>query len=124
MTKNSESAKAIVVALPHGDDRFDRTSIWLHWLTVLLIVIQFSSAWFRESVDHNSPMAASLLAAHLNSGVLVWVVGMMRLFWRHSFAYLPPFPPSMPKLQQTIAKINEYGLYLLLLVQPVTGLGR
>jgi superoxide oxidase len=29
----------------------------------------------------------------------------------------------MPKPQQWIAKANEYGLYGLLLVQPITGLG-
>jgi cytochrome b561 len=29
----------------------------------------------------------------------------------------------MPKLQQSIAKANEYGLYALLFVQPITGLG-
>ena len=29
----------------------------------------------------------------------------------------------MPKLQQWIAKANEYGLYVLLLAQPITGLG-
>jgi superoxide oxidase len=30
----------------------------------------------------------------------------------------------MPKFQQTIAKANEYGLYLLLLALPITGLAR
>jgi len=29
----------------------------------------------------------------------------------------------MPKLEQSIAKANEYGLYALILVQPTTGLG-
>ena len=124
MTRNLESAEAGAIAVTPGDDRFDRISIGLHWLTVLLIVIQFASAWLRESVDHNSPIAVSLLMAHLDSGVLVWVVAVARLIWRHNFAYLPPFPPSMPKLQQTIAKVNEYSLYVLLLVKPVTGLGR
>ena len=89
MTRNLESAEAGVVAVAPGDDRFDRISIWLHWLTVLLIVIQFASAWLRESVDHNSPIAVSLLMAHLDSGVLVWVVAVARLIWRHNFAYLP-----------------------------------
>jgi cytochrome b561 len=56
-------------------------------------------------------------------GVLTWAVVSARLIWRRRFAYLPPFPQSMPKLQQWIAKANEYGLYALLLVQPITGLG-
>ena len=46
-----------------------------------------------------------------------------RLCWRRLFAHLPPFPASMPRIQQWAAKANEYGLYLLLLVQPLTGLG-
>jgi cytochrome b561 len=56
-------------------------------------------------------------------GVLTWIVGLARLAWRQNFADLPPFPQSMPKLQQSIAKANEYGLYVLLFVQPITGLG-
>jgi cytochrome b561 len=55
---------------------------------------------------------------------LIWIVGLLRLVWRRNFAYLPPFPESMSKLQQSIAKANEYGLYVLLFVQPITGLSR
>jgi cytochrome b561 len=29
----------------------------------------------------------------------------------------------MPKLQQRVAKLNEYSLYALLLLQPLSGLG-
>jgi cytochrome b561 len=77
----------------------------------------------REAVDHQSSFAAVILTTHQTMGVLVWIVGLVRLVWRHNFAYLPPFPESMPKLQQWIAKANEYGLYTLLAVQPITGLG-
>lgn len=120
MTRNLESA----IKVASSDDRFDQVSIALHWLTVLLIVIQFSTAWLRESVDHGSGFAITLLIAHRNAGVLIWIVAIVRLVWRHNFAYLPAFPKSMPKLQQIVAKANEYGLYALLLVQPITGLGR
>lgn len=91
---------------------------------MLLIVLQFTSAWLRESVDHNTSFAATILTTHRTSGVLIWIVSLVRLVWRHNFAYLPPFPESMPKLQQTFAKANEYSLYALLLIQPITGLGR
>jgi cytochrome b561 len=124
MTKNLESAKVAAIKMMGDDDRFDHISIALHWLTVLLVVILFSTAWLRETVDHNSDLAMTLLVTHRNSGMLVWIVGVFRLVWRHKFADLPPFPASMPKFQQIVAKANEYGLYLLLLVQPITGLGR
>ena len=37
-------------------------------------------------------------------------------------ARLPPFPTQMTKLHRTAVKLSEYGLYALLLGQPVTGL--
>jgi cytochrome b561 len=121
MTKNSEAAAAKAAS---ESGRFDRVSIALHWLTVLLIVLQFTSAWLLEAVHHETSLTASLLETHQTMGILTWIVALVRLVWRHNFAYLPPFPHSMPKLQQSIAKANEYALYVLLIVQPITGLGR
>ena len=123
MTKNLESAEESSAAT-QADDRFDGTSILLHWLTVLLIVVQFTSIWAREATGHHSELGVALLSLHRTSGVLTWFVAVARLAWRHSSAHLPPFPPSMPKFQQTIAKANEYGLYVLLLAMPITGLMR
>jgi superoxide oxidase len=124
MTRNSESTEVAVIALPSGDDRFDPTSIILHWLTALLIVVQFASIWAHEAVGHQSNLAAVFLSLHRSTGVLTWIVVVARLCWRRYFAYLPPFPLSMPKFQQTIARANEYGLYILLLAMPITGLVR
>jgi cytochrome b561 len=109
--------------MPKGERKsFDQVTILLHWLTVFLILFQFTSARLREAVHHEAALAAAILTAHRTAGVLTWFIGLTRLAWRHSFAYLPPFPESMSKLQQTLAKANEHGLYVLLLVQPITGL--
>lgn len=119
-----EFAGGVAVTAAAESGRFDQTSIALHWFTVLLIIAQFTSAWLREAVDHETSFAAVILTMHQTTGVLTWIVGLVRLVWRRNFAYLPPFPESMPKLQQWIAKANEYGLYALILVQPITGLGK
>jgi cytochrome b561 len=111
MTENLESA-GIPASATQADDRFDGISIMLHWLTVLLIVIQFASIWAREAAGHHGSLGAALLSSHWTSGVLIWFVAVARLVWRYSCAHLPPFPPSMPKIQQSIAKANEYGLYV------------
>jgi cytochrome b561 len=124
MTEVLGSAEGEAKPASPASKRFDRTSIALHWLTVLLIASQFSTAWLREAVDKDSSAAAILLTLHENSGVLIWIVGTLRLIWRHSYAYLPPFPDHMPKIQRRIATLNEYGLYTMLLLQPITGLGR
>jgi len=123
MITNLESTGRIVVKAPAKSERFDPTSIVLHWLTVFLIIGQFTTVWLHEDVGHGTSLGLELLATHRTMGMLTWTVGLARLVWRRRFAYLPPFPESMPKLQQWIAKANEYGLYVLLLVQPITGLG-
>ena len=110
MTKNLESADETTSQTAVGDGRFDHVSIALHWLTVLLVIIQFASVWAIEAAGDRSSLGAALLSLHMTTGVLTWFVVVVRLVWRHYFAYLPPFPPRMPKVQQAIAKANEYGL--------------
>jgi cytochrome b561 len=101
--------------------RFDNVSIALHWLTLALVLGQFSTALAIDRVDPASGLM--LLAVHRSTGALTWLVVACRLAWRRSFASLPPFPASIPKPQQWAATANEYALYALLLVQPLTGLG-
>ena len=124
MTKSPELAEGSAIDISAEDDRFDSVSVTLHWLTVFLILIQFSSVWSLKFVDEHGRVGTMILDMHRSSGLLVWFVTVMRLVWRHNFAYLPPFPENLPKLQQTFAKASEYSLYVLLLIQPVTGLGR
>jgi cytochrome b561 len=100
--------------------RFDRISIALHWLTVALVATQLTTAWLMSQGGDYAPV---LLATHRSIGVLTWIMVVARLAWRRNFAYLPPFQAGMTKLQQWVAKTVEYGLYILLLVQPITGLG-
>ena len=124
MSKSTGVTERLTTKAAVRGERFDDTSLALHWLTVLLIVIQFTTAWWHEAIDHQSRLAEIVLATHRSTGVTIWIVGLLRLTWRLNFAYLPPFPATMRKLQQTIAKANEYSLYVLLFVQPVTGVGR
>jgi cytochrome b561 len=123
MKTDLDSAAEFIVKASAKSARFDRTSIVLHWLTVLLIIGQFATVWLHEAVGHGTSLGLELLATHQAMGMLTWTVALMRLVWRRRFAYQPPFPESMPKLQQWIAKANEHGLYSLLLVQPITGVG-
>jgi cytochrome b561 len=123
MITNLESSDGIAIETAAISGRFDPTSIFLHWLTVLLFISQFATAWLYDAAGHGTGLSLEILTTHRTMGVLTWTVAVVRLIWRRRFAYLPPFPESMPKLQQWIAKANEYGLYVLLLVQPISGIG-
>ena len=100
--------------------RFDRVSIAAHWLTVVLVAAQFATGWLPSLAGGDG---LQFLYVHRSTGILIWGLVVLRLIWRQKFAHLPPFPASMPRLQQWAAKLNEYGLYGLLLLQPLTGLG-
>jgi len=98
-------------------------TIALHWTTVGLIVGMFASGWSMGlATDHEQE--ETLLWLHRSLGVLTWITAFCRIVWRLSFAFLPPFPAAMPKIQQRVARLSEYGLYALLLVQPLTGLAQ
>jgi cytochrome b561 len=102
---------------------FDGLTMALHWLTVVLVLALFASAWLREiAEDHHSAVPAALLQAHRSFGVTVWIVTVLRLVWRLTQASLPPFPAHMTALHRAAVKLSEYGLYALLLIQPTTGL--
>src|SRR6476659_8326919 len=105
-----------------GRRRFDSLTIGLHWATVTLITGMFASAWLLLASDRED--AAMLLTVHRSLGVVTWAVAIVRLGWRFSCAYLPPFPQNMPKVQERLAKVSEYTLYALLLFQPLTGLAQ
>jgi cytochrome b561 len=100
--------------------RFDAVTLWLHWIVAALVLAQFATAF---SLDHVEPAQIDLvLAAHRSTGLLLWSLAAARLVWRLTLMQVPPADPKIPRPQRHAARANQYALYLLLLVQPVTGL--
>jgi cytochrome b561 len=103
--------------------RFDAVTIALHWTTVILIVAMFATGWsLGLATDHDQEEI--LLYIHRSLGVLTWITALARITWRLGFAFSPPFPSAMPTIQQRVAHLSEYGLYALLLIQPLTGVAQ
>jgi cytochrome b561 len=125
----AEKPMSIATAVgPHaemaiGVRRFDAVTIALHWTTVALIVGMFATGWSMGlATDHDQE--ETLLYIHRSLGVLTWITALGRITWRLGFAFLPPFPSAMPTIQQRVAHLSEYGLYALLLIQPLTGVAQ
>jgi superoxide oxidase len=108
---------------PRGFKRppYDALTIFLHWTTLALVLVQLVSAWL---IDHGGSREAGALAmsVHRSSGSVLWLIVAIRLIWRFTGMKLPPFPLGMGRLHITGVHLSEYGLYLLLLAQPLTGL--
>ena len=101
-------------------ESFDPIVIAVHWITAAAVGAMFGLAF---SIDSAPDVATQglLLTLHRSLGMLIWMLTAFRLLWRSTKAKLPPWPGSMSKPQRWLARLNEYGLYGLLLIQPVTG---
>ena len=116
MTEDAASPAAGAFVRP----AFDPLSILLHWLVVLLVLAQFATAL---AIDHVPPgLAGVLLQVHRSTGVALWGVVIARLGWRFTGMRQPPFPPGMARWVVFCVHLSDYGLYALLLLQPVTGM--
>ncbi len=104
----------------HLRPAYDPLSIALHWITVLLVLAQFATALAIDRIDPT--WVKTVLGVHRSTGVLLWGLVAFRLAWRFSGMRLPPFPPTMARWHIAGVHLSEYGLYALLLVQPLTGM--
>jgi cytochrome b561 len=102
-------------------DRFDAVTMTMHWGTLVLLVGTFVAAWtFGRATD--TATAERALLVHRSTGALLWGLTLSRLGWKHSFGRTAALPHTVGRLQRAAARATEYGLYILLVLQPITGL--
>jgi cytochrome b561 len=102
-------------------DRFDPVTIAIHWGTLLLLAVIFAGAWaLKHAAD--SATADAALKVHGSAGVLLWVLTLARLIWRATYGRTADLPNTVGRLQAGVARATQSGLYVLLTLQPVTGL--
>jgi cytochrome b561 len=110
-------------ALELARPSFDTATITLHWISLLFVLAMVGTGLLYGRME-NRPEAPALLWAHRSLGVIIWAITVVRLFWRLKGASIPAFQTSMTSLHRFAVRLSEYGLYVLLLTQPVTGLAQ
>jgi len=102
-----------------GDDRtrYDRFAIGLHWITAVLVVLQFGLAetwgWVERPARH------VMITAHMSFGILLSVVILVRVAW-----WLIPghqVAASDSGAVELASKAVHYLLYILLITEAVLG---
>jgi cytochrome b561 len=102
-----------------GDDKtnYDNVAITLHWLTALLVVVQFTLAVTWD--DFSRDTRENLQSVHVSLGLLLTVVVIARIVWRLMPGHQrPAIVSGWVKLA---SKAVHYLLYVLLVIQA--GLG-
>ena len=105
---------------PAARARHQSLTIALHWSTVLLVLTQFTLAILHDQVS-NAGVRRDLLTAHRSLGVIICLLALGRVAWRSLGMRLLPFQASMSRWHQRGARFSEWGLYGLLLAQPLSG---
>lgn len=92
-----------------------------HWTTVVMvgIMIPVGIAMTSGALE-GTAFQDPLFILHKGLGVVILALVVLRLAWR-LFHEPPPFPDTMPPVEQWLAKTTHWGLYVLLLVQTVSG---
>ncbi len=104
--------------LRNNSFRYGSVAQGLHWVIVILLVVQITLA----SMAHDLPLGLDklvLLARHKSVGITIFALALVRLSWR--LYDRPPPPPPMPRWQLVVAHANHWALYALLFAMPVTG---
>ncbi len=111
-------------------ERFSRTSTaqapgyggvakFLHWLIVLLLIVQFTIAWTMPDINPRTP-PSTLVDLHFSIGVTILFIALLRLLWRWRYP-VPLISDHVPVWQDWTARATHVLLYLLLFVLPILG---
>lgn len=91
----------------------------LHWVTAALVLIMVPIGVAMANADFGGAQD-TLYHLHRSIGVLLLPIVLIRLIYRLRNP-APPLPADIPWIQQLAAHITHWGLYTLLIVQPVVG---
>ena len=112
------------------NNRYGAGARFFHWLVVLLFLAQVPAGIATVVPAQMGDFAALpgveqrtidvIYIFHKGLGAVLIVVVFARLLWRLTHP-APPWPPSMPALEQRIATQTHWVMYLLMVLAVVTG---
>ncbi len=91
----------------------------IHWATAGLVFWLFYLGWTMVDLPL-SPQKFQDYALHKSLGLTVLALVALRLLWRR-LNPVPPLPDGMARHETILAKATHHGIYLLLLLIPLTG---
>ncbi len=102
------------------ENRYGFLSIGIHWLMVLLFIAVYACIELRVLYPKGSDLREALKAWHFMVGMLIFLLVALRLAARLS-GPTPEIRPEPPSWMQITANLLHFGLYLLMVVMPLTG---
>lgn len=102
-----------------NSERYGFVAITLHWLMALLILGAILLGLYMVDLDL-SPRKLKLYSWHKWVGVTVFLLAVIRTFWRLTHL-APPLPAHMPRWQHAASQGTHLAIYVLLFAIPLSG---
>lgn len=99
---------------------YRKTARILHWGIAIMVLLMIPAGLIMVTKGLPRPVQDTLFLFHKNTGVLLFPFILFRLFYRISHP-APPLPATLPGWQKAIARLTHLGLYLLLVLMPISG---
>lgn len=92
----------------------------LHWAIAAIILFMLGLGFYTAEIVTNVYEQFGLVQIHKSWGFTVFVLALIRIVWRLANP-TPPLPGHMPWHERALAHLGHYGLYVLMLVMPLSG---
>lgn len=100
---------------------YDRTTIILHWVIGIGIILLAGTELIRHEFPRGSAIRVGLAPIHQPLGLTLFALILFRLVWRLTGARVPHVPgPS--QLIDGLAKLMHLALWIMMLALPIIGL--
>jgi len=99
--------------------RWGALSQLLHWLIVVLIIVQVTLAEMADELPAGMKKL-TLLARHKSFGITILGLALLRLAWRLRNP-TPLLPGTLKPYERALARITHLMLYVLLFAMPLSG---
>jgi cytochrome b561 len=100
-------------------ERYGSTAIAFHWIAVVLIIGVGTLGLLHDSWPKRSQ--TFWINSHALLGLLVWVLVMVRFWWRRRHAP-PPLPADVGELSRRLSGPVHGLLYVLMFIIPILGI--
>lgn len=102
-------------------NRFSKTQIYLHWITLLFVAITYAAMELRGWFPKGSSTYLLMRETHYNAGIFVWVLMFSHLIIKHRYSD-PSIVPPPPAWQMKAASLMHIMLYITFLALPLLGI--
>jgi cytochrome b561 len=107
------------MAIRNTPARWGAVAQFLHWLIVVLIIVQVVLASIADELPLGS-RKLGMLARHKSVGITILALAVIRLAWRWMNS-TPPLPDTLKPYERVLARFTHAALYVLLFAMPLSG---